>query len=167
MYKQNIKHSLLTADIAEKIALRLNYSCEECRKIYTAALYHDIGKEYIPQELLNKPAALTPSEYDIVKEHTRIGHDILSLYTSKMMSFASLAALYHHERYNGSGYYMKSKGEIHPSIHIIAVADVYSALIEERAYCPMWTHAKAIEYMQDNSGELFEPNVVQALRELF
>lgn len=167
MFKQNIKHSLLTADIAEKIALGLNYSCDERRKIYTAGLYHDIGKEYIPQELLTKPTSLTPSEYEIVKEHTRIGHDILSLYTSKTMNLASLAALYHYERYNGSGYYMKSKNEIHPAIHIIAVADVYSALIEERAYCPPWTHAKTIEYMQDNSGELFETNAVQVLRELF
>jgi putative nucleotidyltransferase with HDIG domain len=118
---------------------------ERRRTILTiAALLHDIGKAAIPNEILDKPGALTKEEFSLIKAHPRIGADYLG--TQRHLSPIIVdAVLHHHEYLDGSGYPDRLSGEqISPSTRIITVCDIYGALVEQRAYRPAKTQAEAL-----------------------
>lgn len=127
------QHSVQVGMLAYFLASWLDYGEEEAVKIGQAGFLHDIGKCRIQEGILNKPDKLSSEEYESIKLHTIYGHQIIT--ESFGESLASIVALEHHERVDGSGYPNRLTGEdMHPVSKIIAVADVYSAMISSRVY---------------------------------
>ena len=156
-------HSMKVAEISKRIAEKMGFEEKAVIEIKIAAFSHDIGKEYIPKVILDTPEKLTDDEFEIIKMHTKFGYQMLSQFDDDTMKMAAEIALNHHERYDGSGYANKLNREISPAARIVAVADVYAALIADRVYRPAFSTENASAYVQNNSGKLFDPNVVQAL----
>jgi putative nucleotidyltransferase with HDIG domain len=126
-------HSAQVGMIAYFIAKWLGKSESDARVAGKAGYLHDIGKSKIPSAMLQKPANLTPAEFEEIKNHTLYGYEILK--RSYGNSVYSVVALQHHERLDGTGYpHGLKEDEIHPISRIVAVADVYSAMITERVY---------------------------------
>ena len=126
-----------------------------------AAPMHDTGKIGIPDAILRKPASLTPDEWAIMKTHSQIGYDILSRGNSPVFKMAAEIALYHHEKWDGSGYPQGLSGEAIPeSARIVAIADVFDALTMDRPYKKAWSVEEAIAEIKKGSGKHFEPQLV-------
>ena len=128
---------------------------------------HDIGKIAIPDSILNKPGKLTPEEFEIMKGHVAAGEDILNkvISTTKEELFwrkAKLFAVYHHERWDGTGYPRGLKGlEIPLHGRIFALIDVYDALVSERVYKKSFSHEKTVEIIMQVAGTHFDPEIAQ------
>jgi putative two-component system response regulator len=141
--------------------------------LHKSAPLHDIGKVGIPDHILLKPGKLTPEEFTIMKTHTTIGRDAI-LAAEKMLdsstSFLRLAretALSHHEKWDGSGYPLGKAGEDIPVCgRIMAVADVYDALISKRVYKESFPLEEAVAIIRDGSGKHFDPDVVSSFLEI-
>ncbi|MGO4378214.1 HD-GYP domain-containing protein [Pseudoduganella sp. RAF19] len=138
--------------------------------LFKAAPLHDIGKVAVPDAILNKPDKLTPEEFEVMKQHTVHGRDAIDSVaqrfgaSSTFLRFAREITYSHQERYDGSGYPEGLAGEAIPvSARLLAVADVYDALISRRVYKPAFTHETAIELIRQGSGEHFDPDVVDAM----
>ncbi len=131
-----------------------------------SAPLHDIGKVGIPDDILLKPGKLTTEEFEKMKSHTVYGAKILSSVQKKVgnlpfLDIAKEIAYYHHEKWDGKGYPAGLAGEAIPlSARIMAIADVYDALISRRIYKPPFPHSKAIQIIQEESGKSFEPAIV-------
>ncbi len=141
--------------------------------IHKVSPMHDIGKVGIPDKILQKPGPLTPLEFEVMKEHTRIGGKTLDTAEQRLLavtnrSFLSMAkeiAFCHHEKWDGSGYPGGIEGEQIPlSARIMCVADVYDALISKRVYKPAFPHQKAGGIIINGSGSHFDPAVVAAFQ---
>jgi HD-GYP domain-containing protein (c-di-GMP phosphodiesterase class II) len=139
---------------------------ESIELLYKAAALHDIGKIGVPDSILFKPGKLTPEEMEIMKKHTMYGRDALLKSEHKVghndfLHQAALIAYTHQERWNGSGYPQGLRGEEIPlSGRIMAVADVYDALTTKRVYKEPMPHDEAIAYIEQNSGVLFDPDII-------
>ena len=138
--------------------------------IVRSAPLHDIGKIQVPDAILNKPGRLTPDEFEIIKTHTTAGRDIITS-AIDMVSEADSGYLYearnlaycHHEKWNGSGYPQGLKGEDIPlSARIMAVADVFDALVSKRSYKEALSFEEAMNIIKDSSGRHFDPKIVDA-----
>lgn len=128
-----------------------------------AAPLHDIGKIGIPDNVLLKPGKLTDAEFIIMKQHTVIGAEILSNAQGKYLRLGAEIALSHHERWDGTGYPYGIKGEVIPlSGRIVAISDVFDALMSKRPYKEKWKLEDAFAFIEDNSGKMFDPFIVQA-----
>jgi HD-GYP domain-containing protein (c-di-GMP phosphodiesterase class II) len=133
------------------------------RNVVLAAPLHDIGKIKIPDIVLNKPARLTNDEYEIIKNHSIYGANIVkkTIYSLENKDYADVAyniARHHHERWDGTGYPDRLKGEEIPlEARIMALADVYDALISDRVYKKAYSKEKAIEIIKEGSGSQFDP----------
>lgn len=137
--------------------------------LYKSAPLHDIGKVGIPDRILLKPGKLTPEEFDIMKTHTTLGRDAIvhaeqTLGTEvAFLSMAKEIAYSHQEKWDGSGYPLGLRGEAIPiSGRLMAVADVYDALISRRIYKQPMPHEQAVEIIQQASARHFDPAVVDA-----
>ena len=134
--------------------------------IYKASPLHDIGKVGIPDSILLKPGKLTEDEFTIMKSHVRIGYDTLSKVGQQydkndFLKMGMDIALYHHEKWNGSGYNKGLKGDTIPlSARIMALADVYDALRSKRVYKEAFSHEKSIEIISSSKGSHFDPALV-------
>lgn len=156
-------HIYRMAKFSSLIARRLGLNPQECEDIELAAPMHDLGKIGIPDSILLKNGKLDPDEWEIMKRHPVIGHDILADSPSHYLRLGALIALYHHERYDGSGYPHNLVGEAIPiSARIVAVADVFDALTTVRPYKTAWTLDKAIEYLRQGRGTHFDPHCIDA-----
>ncbi len=156
-------HVIRMSKYARLIAEELGLSPEQCEDIEYAAPMHDIGKIGIPDGVLLKPGKLDPREWEVMQSHTTIGYSILSNSQSKYMQMGAVIALYHHERYDGKGYPNGLHSEDIPLIaRIVAVADVYDALVSVRPYKPAWPIEEAVEYLQKQAGTQLEPKCVEA-----
>ena len=138
--------------------------------LYQAAPLHDIGKVSIPDAILLKPAPLTDEEFAQMKLHTVYGRNAIADveqrlgFSNNFLRFAREIAYSHQEKYDGSGYPQGLVGDAIPvSARLMAVADVYDALISKRVYKPAFTHETAIELIRQGSGEHFDPDVVDAM----
>ncbi len=137
--------------------------------VYSAPL-HDVGKINVPDAILNKPGKLTDEEFDIMKSHTTVGGDIIDRVIdtvpesdSGYLQEARRLALYHHEKWNGAGYPTGLAGEEIPlSARIMAVADVFDALVSTRSYKKGFPFEKAMDIIRESSGTHFDPDVAQA-----
>lgn len=143
------------------------------RLLYQSAPLHDIGKVGIPDAILLKPGRLTPEEYEIVKTHTTLGRDAIQRAEDQLgvdvpfLRFAKEMAYGHQERWNGSGYPEGRVGDDIPvSARLMAVADVYDALISARVYKKGMTHEQAMAFIVEKRGIDFDPDIVDALVEL-
>ena len=122
---------------------------------------HDIGKVGISDAILKKPAKLTVEEFDIMKEHSIIGYNILKDSKRDILKAAAIVAKEHHEKYDGSGYPFGLKGEeIHIYGRITALADVFDALGSERCYKEVWEDEKIFQLFKDEKGKHFDPKLV-------
>ena len=141
--------------------------------LYRSSLLHDIGKIGISDAILLKPGRLTPDEFEIMKQHSIIGANILdqAMMLSQCGGFLAMAgaiARFHHERFDGTGYPAALQGEEIPlPARIVAVADVYDALISVRPYKPAFPAMDAREMILCESGRHFDPVIVEAFRECF
>lgn len=142
------------------------------KELVLASTLHDIGKTAISKEILCKPAKLTKEEFEEVKHHTLIAWDALNrgnqIFVERFgkdsyLALAGNIAFYHHERWDGSGYPTRLKGEAIPlSARIVALADVYDALRSKRPYKDSWPHGEAVELILSESGKHFDPVVIDA-----
>ncbi|SDI62672.1 HD domain-containing protein [Pseudobutyrivibrio sp. 49] len=162
------QHVRRVAEYSRLLAYKLGLSKEECEDIKIAAMMHDLGKLMISKEIIEKPAKLTPAEYDIVKQHTQYGWDILSNSEGDLMKMARVIAVQHHEYWNGQGYPLGISGNgISIYAQIVAVADVFDALTSERSYKRAWTSQEAYDEIIKQRGEQFSPRVVDAFIECY
>ena len=141
--------------------------------LFKSAPLHDIGKVGIPDRILLKPGPLTPEEFAIMKEHTTLGRDAIAHAESMLgvavdfLRTAKEIALSHQEKWDGSGYPEGLRGEAIPiSARLMAVADVYDALISRRPYKAPKPHAQAVELISMGRGQHFDPDVVDAFLEI-
>jgi two-component system response regulator RpfG len=140
-----------------------SFNEEECDDLEYAAPMHDIGKIGTPDNVLLKPGKLDSDEWEIMKQHSAIGHAILSNSKSKYMQIGAIIALSHHERFDGNGYPQGLKGTKIPLIaRIVAVADVFDALVTARPYKAAWSTEEALTYIQQQSGSHLDPQCVDA-----
>jgi putative two-component system response regulator len=145
------------------IALEMGLSESDAILIEQAAPMHDIGKIGIPDHILLKPGKFEPDEWEIMKTHVDIGAEILKNGESLLLDWARIIAQNHHEKWNGSGYPQGIKGEGIPLIgRIVAIADVFDALTSSRPYKKAWLVDDAVELIKKESGNHFDPNVVDA-----
>ena len=134
--------------------------------VISSARLHDVGKIRITDSILNKPGKLTDDEYIIMQTHCAEGENIISDMVSQtgegpFLHHAKLFAGYHHEKWDGNGYpYRLKREEIPLQGRIMAIADVYDALVSERPYKRPFPHAKAIEIIYESSGTHFDPKIV-------
>lgn len=154
-------HVVRVAKYSKVLAKALGMSEEEQEEIYYAAQLHDLGKIGISEELINKSGQFTLEEFEVIKTHTTIGYDILKNRSSKYLKKGGIVALSHHERYDGLGYPNGLKGnEIPIEGRIVAIADVFDALLMKRSYKDSWSIEDAIDYIKEKRGTQFDPYLV-------
>jgi putative two-component system response regulator len=142
------------------------------RSYYKACPLHDIGKIGIRDEVLLKPGKLTPSEFEEMKLHTTIGYETLKMAANQLgensfLTYAMEFALHHHEKWDGTGYPDGLKGdEIPISCRLMAIADVYDALISKRIYKPAFSHNKSVSIILEGNGTHFDPALIEIFKEV-
>ncbi len=156
-------HILRMAHYSRLIANRLGMRQNFCDTLLEAAPMHDVGKLGTPDQILLKPARLTPEEFEIMKQHATIGYEILRDSASPVLQMGAIIAWTHHEKFDATGYPRGLKGEDIPlEGRIVAVADVFDALTSERPYKKPWTHEAAVEYLVEQRGKHLDPSCVDA-----
>lgn len=157
-------HLRRVSKISEYLASKLGFSSEDASAISQASVMHDVGKIGIPDSILLKPGKLTPEEFECIKTHSLIGYNIFRDSKLPLLNLSSKIALYHHERYDGTGYPEGRKGdEIPKECQIVAVADVFDALLSKRCYKEKWPLDETIAYFEEAKGHQFAPDVVDQL----
>jgi putative two-component system response regulator len=160
----NDGHCARVGELAAGIAAQMRLDADTVASIRAAAPLHDVGKVAVSDAILFKPGPLTPDEMEIVCRHTVIGGFLLSGTELPLLRLARDIALYHHERWDGSGYPRGlHQEEIPLSARIVAVADVFDALTSVRSYKRAWTVREALTEIMAKSGTQFDPRVVGAL----
>lgn len=160
------QHTRRVGCISAAIAQILGWPEEQARLISWAARLHDVGKLGVRDTVLLKRGKLTSDEFTLIQAHTTIGASILSGSSSSLLRMAEEIALSHHERWDGTGYPLGlSKDEIPVSARIVAVADTFDALVNERPYKPAWSREDALTEIRRQSGHQFDPKVVTAFLE--
>lgn len=153
-------HCVNVAVISIIIGISLNLNKENLIHLCTGALIHDIGKTFIPHEILQKPGKLTPEEFKVIKNHPKLGYDFLNQFYS-LSAHVKLIALQHHERFDGLGYPDGTAGnKISYLARIVSIADVYDALTSDRPYKRAMCPNDALEYIMSNAGTLFDYDIV-------
>lgn len=151
-------HTQRVTDMTLRLARRLGSTEAELVNIRRGAILHDIGKMAIPDGILLKAGPLTADEWNVIRQHPRYAHELLS-----PISFVRSAMdipLYHHEKWDGSGYPNGLKGyQIPLFARLFAVVDVYDALTSTRPYRAAWTKEASLEYIRDQSGKHFDPEM--------
>lgn len=156
------QHVQRVSEISCLIAREAGLDDEQCRLIREASPMHDLGKIGVPDEVLRKPGKLTPQEFELVKQHSNIGADILRGGTTPIVRMAEDIARWHHERWDGTGYPDGLKGEEIPlPPRIVAIADVFDALTSRRPYKEAWPMIKAVEAIRSLAGTHFDPRLVE------
>lgn len=162
--KESGNHIRRMAKFSEIIALKMGMSESDCEILRQATPMHDVGKIATPDAILLKPGRLLDDEMDIMKKHTSIGFDILQGSQRPILKAAAIISQQHHEKYDGSGYPQGLKGEdIHIYARIVAVADVFDALIHRRCYKEPWPLEKVLDLLEKEKDKHFDPAVVDAL----
>jgi len=160
---ETAQHTRRVGVTAAEIALGLGLGQEQVSLVREAAPLHDVGKLAIPDSILLKRGELTTGEYDVMKTHAALGARVLSGSHAPVLVMAAIIAASHHERWDGAGYPLGLAGEAIPLVgRIVAVADVFDALTQERPYKPAWPLDKSLAEIQRFSGSQFDPTVVAA-----
>ncbi len=151
--------------LARAVARRVGLKGDDLNAVEFGAVLHDIGKLAVPDRLLRKPGKLTDREFKVIQGHTVAGETIL-----RPIDFGvdvATVVRHHHEKLDGSGYPDGLRGdEIPPGARVLAVIDVYDALVSDRPYRKAWTSEKAVEYLRQEAGTGFDRAVVEALAEV-
>jgi response regulator RpfG family c-di-GMP phosphodiesterase len=150
---------------AKLVAREMGKNVKYCDDIEIFAPMHDIGKVGILDSILMAPRKLTPEEFQIMKTHTTLGHNIIK--GKDEFEMAAAITLCHHEKFDGSGYPHGIGGKHIPlSAHITALCDVYDALRSKRPYKEPWTHEEAVKYIMGSSGSHFDPDLIAVFARL-
>ena len=161
--------------LAEKLRshprFRLTLDPEMIQMLFKSAPMHDVGKVAIPDSILLKPGKLSPEEWEIMKKHCVAGRNAITTAARELgendgtfLGYAAEIAFYHHERWNGKGYPCSLIGENIPlSARLMAVADVYDALISKRVYKQAFLHEDCLEIMAAERGKHFDPDILDAM----
>jgi len=158
--KETEGHTQRVTELTVQIAQQIGIPEEDIVNIRRGALLHDIGKMGIPDKILLKPGPLDEDEWKIMKNHSSLAYNLL--YPISYLRPALDVPLYHHEKYDGSGYPDGLKGEQIPiAARIFAIVDVWDALTSDRPYRSAWSVKKALKYIKDQSGSHFDPRVVE------
>jgi two-component system response regulator RpfG len=156
-------HLIRMSRYSRLIANAIGLDRDEAETIELAAPLHDIGKIGIPDQILLKAAKLDAAEWQVMRRHPVIGHEILKGSASKYVRMGALIALGHHEKHDGSGYPNGLVGDHIPlCARIVAVADVYDALTSVRPYKQAWSTEDALHYVVSQAGKHFDPRLVDA-----
>ncbi|MDA0190633.1 MAG: response regulator [Proteobacteria bacterium] len=156
-------HIQRMAHFSQLIAAGLGLSPGEQSLILQAAPMHDVGKIGIPDYILLKPGRLTPQEFELMKQHPRLGFELLDGSDSAILQAAAEIALTHHEKFDGTGYPSGLAGDEIPLYgRIVAVADVFDALTSERPYKKAWELERALDLLREGAGGHFDPACVSA-----
>ena len=159
--QETANHVLRVSEFAYLLALKAGLPEKEASLLRFSAPMHDVGKIGIPDAILNKPTALSPQEYELIKSHTTIGYEILNKSKRKILQTAAIVSLQHHEYWDGSGYPNKLKGEaIHIFGRITGLVDVYDAISYNRVYKKAWKVEEVLAFIKKQKGHQFEPQLV-------
>jgi PAS domain S-box-containing protein len=158
------EHVNRMAAVAAMLGRECGLDADRVELLRLAAPMHDVGKIGTPDEILRKPGPLSAEERSVMEQHTWMGHEILVDSQSELLRLAATIALTHHERYDGSGYPQGLVGqEIPPEGRVVAVADVFDALLSDRVYRPAMSVAETMEVLEEGSGTQFDPEIVALL----
>ena len=159
--QETSKHTKRVGLYSALLAEQYGLSREDVNKIELTAPMHDAGKIGIADKIMLKPGKLDKEEFEIMKTHAQIGHDLLFDEENEYLITAALIALEHHEKWDGTGYPHGKKGEdISIFGRIVAIADVFDALISTRPYKAPWSFEKAHDHLRHNSGTHFDPTLI-------
>ena len=164
-YKDNetVTHILRMSAYTKIISKKIGLDNLRAELIFLSAPMHDIGKIGTPDYILRKEGALSPEEWEIVKEHPLQGAEIIGHHQSALLQTARVVALTHHERFDGTGYPYGIKGyDIPLAGRIVAIADVFDALTSKRPYKEAWSLEKAVEHLISQKGKHFDPELIDA-----
>jgi len=154
-------HIIRMSQISARLGEEVGMSREQCALLLNASPMHDIGKIGIPDKILLKPGKFEPDEWTVMKTHSQIGADILAGGDSELLIMASEIALTHHEKWDGSGYPHGLKDQKIPLVgRIVAIADVFDALVSARPYKKAWSIDEAVATINEGSGKHFDPELV-------
>lgn len=159
-------HSIRVADLAGRLGEHLELGDRECELIRTAGSLHDVGKIGVRDDILNKPGPLSEEEWEIMRRHPDIGADMIAQHSA--LTEVAPIVRHHHERWDGTGYPSGLKGEVIPfGARILAVADSFDTITGARTYRPsLMTPIEGVEDISKRANHWYDPNVVDALREL-
>lgn len=158
-------HSARVAKYSAELAQKMGLPEEACRNLYYIALMHDVGKVSIPDSILQKPGKLDPDERKVIESHTTVGGQMLREFTA-IPGIVS-GALYHHERYDGTGYPHGLAGtEIPLFARIICVADSFDAMSSRRCYRTKLSYDKIMRELTTNAGKQFDPEIVKIMTDI-
>ncbi|MGM0502523.1 MAG: HD domain-containing phosphohydrolase [Bacillota bacterium] len=154
-------HSENVAETAANIASEMGLPPKKITGSYWAGMVHDIGKLLVPLDILNKEGSLTEEEYGMIKKHPKWGYE--ALYKSESLGHIAEHVLYHHEKWDGSGYPDHLAGAEIPIVsQILAVADAWDAMTSDRSYRSPLSKTKALQELKNNKGTQFSPQVVES-----
>jgi len=158
-------HGRAVSELARRYADEVGMSIRDTAKLDLGARVHDIGKLLIPESIINKPAKLTPQEWEIIKKHPEYGIEMLSII--KVDTIVTDIILQHHENLDGSGYPRGLKaGEISPFAKIIRVIDTFESITRRRAYKPADAEEKALEEIAKGVGRKYDPFVSETFQKI-
>ena len=158
---QTGQHVKRISEYTRILAKNYGMSDEEVERLRLAAMFHNIGKVMIPIEILDKESTLSNEDFAIMKTHVVAGEQLLHNATDPILQEARKMAMDHHENWNGHGYLGKQGEEISLPARIVAVADMFDALISSRSYKTGWEPNKVYSTIIDESGKKLDPNVVK------
>jgi PAS domain S-box-containing protein len=154
-------HVKRVAEYSKLLATLYGLDSKECEILFTASPMHDIGKVRIPDSILNKPGKLNEEEWKTMRKHSVIGYNILKNSQRDILKAAAIVAMDHHEKWDGSGYPRKLRGEeIHIYGRITSLADVFDALGSSRCYKKAWSDEDISKLLEDEKGKHFDPKLV-------
>jgi HD-GYP domain-containing protein (c-di-GMP phosphodiesterase class II) len=159
-------HSSRVSRFARELAVAAGLSHTAAETIAQAGLLHDLGKISVPEGILNKPAPLTPEEWEIMRRHpVTAAHIVAPL---EFFDQGAIIVRHHHERYDGSGYPDGLRADMIPlGARIVAIADVYDALTSDRPYRVRLAHAEAVRFLREQAGQTLDRDLVGLFIELF
>jgi putative nucleotidyltransferase with HDIG domain len=162
-HADSYRHCLFVTGFAVAFAQHLGMREDDQRRLARAALLHDVGKAFIPVAILDKPGKLTDEEQSVIRQHPRLGYDVLAAeggFPPEMLD----VVLHHHELLDGTGYPNGLRGnQISDIVRLTTIVDIYAALVEKRAYREPFTHAKAFAIMEQ-MGDKLDQHLLQAFR---
>ena len=159
-------HVMCVAELSHLLALKAGLSESDAELVRAAAPMHDVGKVAIPDSILFNPGRLSAEEFEVMKTHTTIGGEMLDGSKRAILRNASVIALQHHEKFNGTGYPLGLKGrQIHLLARIVAIADVFDALGSDRVYRKAWDMQRILAYFKRQRGQSFDPDLLDLLLE--
>lgn len=168
-YKDNEtgKHVTRMSQYSYHIAKEYGFSEDEAQLLLNASPMHDLGKISIPDSILQKPGKLDNDEFKAMQEHCTVGKKILETQTGELFVVAAIVAAEHHEKWNGKGYPNGISGEdIDVRARIVAIADVFDALISDRPYKKAWAIDRAVNVINQDAGTHFDPQLVKAFNKV-